>query len=70
LKKLFAPAQDAEALYSVLKDPNIGGFDDIKIIRNEPSSKISEELQMFLNERRPDDMLLYFSCHGLKNISG
>jgi tetratricopeptide (TPR) repeat protein len=71
LRKLIAPAQDAEALYSVLNDPEIGGFEQVKIIKNERSYKISEEIQEFLNERRPDDMLLlYFSCHGIKDEEG
>src|SRR5215469_365234 len=71
LSRLIAPAQDADALYSVLKDPNIGGFDDVRIIKNQPSYEISKEIQTFLNERRPTDMLLlYFSCHGIKNEDG
>jgi hypothetical protein len=71
LRRLIAPAKDADALYSVLKDPNIGGFDDVKIIKNQPSYEVSKEIQTFLNERRPNDMLLlYISCHGIKNEEG
>jgi hypothetical protein len=70
LKKLIAPAQDAQLLAEVLKDPKIGGF-EIKVVLNETYSKIKEEIENFLlSTQRSDFILLYFSCHGIKNKEG
>ena len=48
-QKLIAPAQDAKALASVLKDPAIGDF-EVKVILNEPSYKVNEEIEAFFVE--------------------
>jgi hypothetical protein len=70
LQKLIAPAQDAEALANILKDPNIGSF-DVKTLLDEPSYKVNEEIQAFFSDRgREDLLLLYFSCHGIKDEEG
>jgi len=34
-QKLIAPGKDAEAFASVLKNPDIGGYDDVKVVKNE-----------------------------------
>ncbi len=69
-QKLIAPAQDAKALASVLKDPAIGDF-EVKALLNEPSYKVNEEIEAFFSDRKPDDLLLlYFSCHGIKDQNG
>jgi|KBSMisStandDraft_5_1062788.scaffolds.fasta_scaffold43174_3 hypothetical protein len=69
-QKLIAPAQDAKALASVLKDPEIGDF-EVKVILNEPSYKVNEEIESFFSDRKPGDLiLLYFSCHGIKDENG
>jgi uncharacterized caspase-like protein len=53
-----------------LKDPTIGGF-DVKIILNEDHYKISQEVENFLRStERKDLVLLYFSCHGIKDKDG
>jgi YVTN family beta-propeller protein len=58
-------------LASVLKNPDIGGYDDVKVVKNEPAYKVNEEIQAFFNDRRRDDLLLlYFSCHGVKDEDG
>jgi len=70
LSQLAAPGHDAEALESVLADPQIGRF-EVKVIRNQPSDVIRREIGEFFAGRRPDDfLLLHFSGHGLKNASG
>lgn len=70
LKQLVAPAQDAEALAHVLSDPNIGDF-DVKTILNEPSHKVSREIEaFFIDRKRGDLLLLYFSGHGIKDEEG
>jgi uncharacterized caspase-like protein len=71
LQRLNAPAQDAKALAKVLKDPTIGGFEEVKILMNEPTSNIMEAISdLFDNRKREDLLLLYFSCHGIKDENG
>lgn len=66
LSKLVAPAQDAEALERILKDPSIGGY-DVRLLQNKSKSMIEEEIEAFFDGRNYDDLLLlYFSCHGIK----
>ncbi len=70
LQKLIAPAQDAEALGRVLGDPDIGGF-EVQTLLNEPSHVLRQAIESFFVDRRRDDLLLlYFSSHGLKDEYG
>ena len=70
LRKLVSPGHDAKALSSTLQNPNIGGF-NLKVITNGTSSNICEEIEAFFSERKRDDvLLLYFSCHGFKDVDG
>ena len=67
LRKLVAPAQDAEALARVLGDPAIGGF-AVKTLLNQHSYQVNREIEAFFVNRTTDDLLLfYFSGHGLKH---
>jgi uncharacterized caspase-like protein len=71
LKKLVAPAQGAKELAEVLKDPAIGGF-EIKTLLNQTSYDVSKEIESFFtaDHDRDDLLLLYFSCHGIKDDYG
>lgn len=70
LRRLRAPAQDAEALARVLSDPTIGDF-EVRTLLNEPQHTVSEAVEDFFRDRRPDDLLLlHFSCHGVKDEGG
>lgn len=70
LKALKSPAQDAEALTEVLGDPNIGRF-EVRMLLNKPSHVINEEIEAFFIDRERNDLLLlYFSCHGIKDVLG
>ncbi|MBL8251976.1 MAG: caspase family protein [Candidatus Competibacter sp.] len=70
LRKLVAPAQDAEALARVLGDPAIGGF-AVKTLLNQHSYQVNREIEAFFVNRAKDDLLLlYFSGHGLKDEEG
>jgi Caspase domain len=54
----------------VLRHPDIGGF-EVRTILNEPEYVISEAVEEFFADRSPDDLLLlYFSCHGVKDDDG
>ncbi|MGX1913560.1 caspase, EACC1-associated type [Streptomyces phaeochromogenes] len=70
LRQLTAPAHDAEALATVLKDPDIAGFEVTTLI-NEPHHRVGEAIGDFYRDRRRDDLtLLYFTGHGLKDDDG
>ncbi len=70
LRRLRAPASDAEALAAVLRDPAIGGF-EVRTLLNEPAYEVNLAVEEFFADRRPDDLLLvHFSCHGVKDQDG
>src|SRR5215469_16960036 len=71
LKQLYAPPQDAKGLAEVLENHNIGDF-QVRILLDEPSNKIKQEIEGFLGEHcsKDDLLLLYFSCHGIKGQDG
>jgi len=66
---LVAPSQDAEALARVLADPAIGGF-EVQTLLNEPSYEVNRAIEAFFTDRKRDDLLLYFSGHGIKDEEG
>jgi hypothetical protein len=71
LRRLRAPSQDARRLAGVLRDPLIGGFDGVTILENRPHYTIHEQIEGVLADRSPNDfVLLYFSCHGLRDAWG
>ena len=70
LQRLAAPLQDAEALAQVLSDPAIGNF-EVQTILNESSYTVKRKIDAFFADRRRHDLLLlYFSCHGIKDQRG
>jgi len=70
LRKLLTPRLDAKELEEVLKDPEIGAF-EVKVLLNEHSYKVNEEIEIFFHNRNPDDLLLlYFAGHGIKDEEG
>ncbi|MBB5159349.1 hypothetical protein BJ970_006948 [Saccharopolyspora phatthalungensis] len=61
-----APAQDARGLSRILKSPQIGRFDEVVVLEDEPRHRVEEALGDLLADRRPDDMVLvYFTGHGI-----
>ncbi len=70
-RPLKAPAQDVKALSRVLGDPAIGDFGDVKTLLNEPKDVLVLAIEEFFADRNRDDLLLlYFSCHGIKDEDG
>ncbi|MFG6200277.1 caspase domain-containing protein [Nonomuraea sp. JJY05] len=70
LRRLRAPALDAEALARVLGDEAIGGF-DVRTMLNESTSVVNEAVEEFFADCQPDDLLLlHFSGHGVKDDNG
>lgn len=70
LRRLTAPAHDAEAFAAVLQDPDIAGFEVTTLI-NEPHHRVGAAIGDLYRDRRRDDLtLLYFTGHGLKDEDG
>jgi len=71
LAQLTAPGKDAEDFARVLEDQEIGAFDNVKILLNQLSSTVSESIDEFFDQKKPDDLLvLYFSGHGVRDELG
>jgi|SRR5687768_4391631 len=65
--KLTAPGKDAEEFAHVLREPELAGFDDVQVLLNEGESKIRRSIARFFVDRKRDDLLLlYFSGHGIR----
>src|SRR6266511_4408153 len=70
LTKLRSTAADADRLGRVLADSQIGGY-RVSVVRDQPSHVVSLAIERFFKNRRRDDrLLLYMSCHGVKDDSG
>ena len=68
LAQLTTPSTDANALAEILRDPEIGGFDQVEALVNQPSTTIRRAISGFFVERERDDLLLlYFSGHGIRS---
>ena len=71
LEQLSAPGRDAEEFARVLKSPEVCAFDEVNILLNQPEFIVSEAIDGFFDERKPDDLLLlYFSGHGVRDELG
>lgn len=67
LQQLRSPGQDAAALSEVLGDPAIGQF-ELTVVRNARVQELREKLDEFFSAAaRSDELLVHFSCHGLKD---
>jgi formylglycine-generating enzyme required for sulfatase activity len=69
--KLTAPGMDAEEFAHVLREPELAAFDEVQVLLNEGESKIRRSIARFFVDRKRDDLLLlYFSGHGIRNDQG
>src|SRR4051794_35143566 len=70
LRRLRAPAQDADALAAVLRDPQNGGFEG-DTLADPAEGGLRRRFSQFFSDRRHDDLLLvHLSCHGIKDEDG
>ena len=71
LADLRAPKQDVEGLASILKDPQIGRYNDVRRLVNMPHKDVIEDIErVFRQAQKNDDVLFYFSGHGLLDEQG
>lgn len=71
LAKLVKPDNDAAGFASVLRDSEIGGFDGVTTLLNEPEARLRREIARFFAQKSRDDLLLlYFSGHGVLDELG
>ena len=71
LSRLAAPDVDVRALAAVLRDPQVGQFNEVVELRNEPSFVVRKTIAKFFAQRKRDDLLLlYFSGHGVRDEQG
>ncbi|HKR51934.1 MAG TPA: ABC transporter substrate-binding protein [Pseudonocardiaceae bacterium] len=68
--QLPTSVEDVDALTRVLGDRTISDF-TVDTRFNEPPGEVSERIEAFFVDRKPDDLLLlYFSCHGVLDSRG
>jgi len=71
LARLKTPDADVGVLAEVLRSPDIGGFDEVITLVNEPFATIYPEIaHFFAGKKRDDLLLLYFSGHGVLDDQG
>ena len=71
LVKLASPKADVDQLAAVLKDPDVGAFDEVQELVDESQGVVSRAIGRFFLQRRADDLLLlYFSGHGIRDDHG
>ncbi len=71
LAQLTAPGRDVDDFGRVLKEPDLCGFDDVKVFLNKTESIVREAIDEFFEGKTPDDLLvLYFSGHGVRDEVG
>ncbi|NET42885.1 GUN4 domain-containing protein [Okeania sp. SIO2B3] len=68
---LPSPVKDVEAMKEVLSNSEMGGFDDIKVLKNSDRQQIEEAIyELFANRSQEDVLLFYFSGHGVTSQEG
>ena len=71
LAKLVAPGEDVNDLAVVLRDPAIGGFEQVWTLIDETDAAIRLSIEDFFADKKSDDLLvLYFSGHGVRDEQG
>ncbi len=71
LARLVTPAADVNALSALLRDVEIGAFDEVLTLVNELSATIRRRTALFFAQKTADDLLLlYFSGHGVLDDRG
>ncbi|MEM7330903.1 MAG: protein kinase, partial [Chloroflexota bacterium] len=64
LNQLVKHQIDVDYFAELLRQPKIGGFDDVKVLLNQPTDVIRRHISRFYADKQPDDfLLLYYIGH-------
>ncbi len=67
LRPISSAILDVEAMRRVLEHPDMGAFDQVKVLPNPDKGSMEKAVEVLFADRQRDDLvLLYFSGHGLK----
>ncbi len=70
LNPLPAAIKDVDSMHRVLQSAEMGGFDEVKILKNPEPQTMQYEIETLFAGRSKDDLLLlFFSGHGIKDDS-
>jgi hypothetical protein len=71
LSRLNAPGSDAERLAQVLRDAEVGAFDNVSVLFDQSEGEVRRNIARFLAGRTREDLVfLYFSGHGVLDDGG
>lgn len=71
LSPLEATSTDIADLESVLADPAIGAFTELKVIADQPEYLVRREIDLFLRAKPVNSMMMiYITGHGIKDMDG
>jgi hypothetical protein len=71
LPALPSATEDVRAMQAVLQNPNLGDFDNVKVLENPTRQIMEEEIEtLFANCKKEDLALFYFSGHGITDEKG
>jgi hypothetical protein len=71
LPALPSAIKDIKAMQAVLQNPELGGFDSVKILQNPIRQEMEEAIEiLFVNCNKEDLVLFYFSGHGITDEKG
>ena len=60
LARLVTPGEDASDLAEVLRDPEIGSFDEVTTLINQPVTIVRRTIESFFVKKRREDLLLLY----------
>jgi len=71
LPKLPSAIEDIKAMQTVMQDPKLGNFNNVKVLPNPTRQEMEEEIEtLFANCKKEDLVLFYFSGHGITDEKG
>ncbi|MEM6599568.1 MAG: SUMF1/EgtB/PvdO family nonheme iron enzyme, partial [Cyanobacteria bacterium P01_C01_bin.69] len=71
LKSLQCPVNGVSAMQTVLKNPEIGGFDEVISVINPDVGEMRSRISTTFAQLKKDDLILfYFTGHGVKDMTG
>ena len=71
LGELACPENDVDGLHDILTDPEIGGFEDVAVIKNQPHHTALRAIHQALRKASREDLvLIFYAGHGKLDRAG